>query len=1072
MESENKKFSKKKLIEIQKFIKEKYFTFKNIIQRTMISVNHYKSLNIISSSNLSICNDCLELLFKKLKTIDHKNINSDNFNSKLEILQTINNDLSSVFKKYGTGSLSDFMEICLDKNYIENNVPQQQEDHINLLLNFFQPINYKSILWSNIPDDINSESALMEDFVLAKNSTNFQCFPIYNSDIFKLECGGLKLVIHNNSKKRTLIVNGYINEISPLCIDNSFISEKIEEIYHSHIEGVDENTIERFVTSLSLKDLLINSAMELILNLNKMMDSVKIYQTRSLMSIVKQFNKSSIMEKRRIILELLIFKQENDFEYIAYLLYDMLTTDSNNNIDSREQCLIYDSLPINFKKYFKEAMNNTLAYTEELYNFSNNVPLEQQICLMKVNDSVKEKAMVKLKEIKSKSDDSGSKARQYLEGLLRIPFNQYVKEEIMEYVPNSISKYNKIADLSDTHGNVEYKLKPINTFIELKNNISSLDNLQENCDNYYYQLVLKNLSDGKKSDLVKSINHINQFFKQNHIQEKQLSHSGKTNGVIKKIIEDTIQKLFDNKKLWRIFLSSVANDFFKESEMIKKSVHEIKNNCQNINSYMKEITNTLDESVYGHEKAKQQIKRIIGQWITGENNGYCFGFEGPPGVGKTSLAKYGIAKCLKNAEDQSRPFSFIAIGGSSNGSTFEGHNYTYVGSTWGKIVDILMESKCMNPIIFIDELDKISKTENGKELIGILTHLIDSSQNDKFQDKYFNGIDIDVSKVLFIFSYNDVSIIDRILLDRIHRVKFDRLTIIDKIEITKRHLLKEISKKLGMENQIKMSDELIRFIVNRYTNESGVRKLKEILFEIYSEVNLELLSGEFDISELPIELTKETIEEKYLKDRFKSKPQLIHTESAIGLINGLWANTLGMGGILSIETSFIAASNFLDLKLTGMQGDVMQESMNVAKTMAFNLLTKNQQTKLREKMEERKQLGIHIHCPDGATNKDGPSAGTAITMLIYSLFTNKKIKNTIAITGEVNLQGKVTAIGGLDLKIIGGIEAGVKEFIYPDENQEDFEKFLVKYEKRKEILEGITFHKVSKVKEVMKLVFV
>jgi ATP-dependent Lon protease len=1074
MDSENKKYSKKKLIEIQNFIKDKYFTFKNIIQQTMISANHYKSLNIISSSNLSICNDCLELLFKKLKTIDYKNISAENFNYKLEILQTINNDLSSVFKKYGTHTLTDFMEICLDKNYIESNVPQQQQqqDHVNLLLKFFQPINYKSILWSNIPDDINNESPLMEDFVLAKNSTNFQCFSVYNSDIFKLECCGIKLVIHNKSKKRTLIVNGFINEISPLCIDNLFIDEKIGELYSSNIEGMDTNSVERYVMSLSLKDLLINTSMELMINLNKMTDSIKVYKSRSLMSIVKQFNKSSIMEKRRIIIELLIFKHECDFEYIAYLLYDMLTTDSNNNIDSRDQSLIYDSLPINFKKYFKEAMNNTLAYTEELYNFSNNVPLEQQICLMKVSDSVKEKAMVKLKEIKSKSDDSGSKARQYLEGLLRIPFNQYIKEEIMEHVPNSISKYNKISSLIGSHVDVDYKLDTIGTFIQLKNNIQTISKIRDNCDEYYYHLVIKNLSTGKKSDLIKSINHINQFFKQNHIQGKQLSYSGKTNSAIKTMISSTIKTIFKNEKLWRVFHSTVANELFKESEIIQSSVNDIKSNCTSINSYMQDITATLDESVYGHEKAKQQIKRIIGQWITGENNGYCFGFEGPPGVGKTSLAKYGISNCLKNTDGCSRPFSFIAIGGSSNGSTFEGHNYTYVGSTWGKIVDILMESKCMNPIIFIDELDKISKTENGKELIGILTHLIDSSQNDKFQDKYFNGIDIDVSKVLFIFSYNDVSIIDRILLDRIHRVKFDRLTIIDKIEITKRHLLKEISKKLGMENQIKMSDELIRFIVNRYTNESGVRKLKEILFEIYSEVNLELLSGEFDISELPIELTKETIEDRYLKDRFKSKPQLIHTEPAVGLINGLWANTLGMGGILSIETSFISSTNFLDLKLTGMQGDVMKESMNVAKTMAFNLLTKNQQTKVREKMEERKQLGIHIHCPDGATNKDGPSAGTAITMLIYSLFTNKKIKNTIAITGEVNLQGKVTAIGGLDLKIIGGIEAGVKEFIYPDENHEDFEKFLVKYEKRKEILEGITFHKVSKVKEVMKLVFV
>ena len=277
---------------------------------------------------------------------------------------------------------------------------------------------------------------------------------------------------------------------------------------------------------------------------------------------------------------------------------------------------------------------------------------------------------------------------------------------------------------------------------------------------------------------------------------------------------------------------------------------------------------------------------------------------------------------------------------------------------------------------------------------------------------------------------------------------------------------------MGLSGQIMIEDETIRFIINRFTNESGVRKLKEILFEIYSQINLELLENVFTMESLPIIITKESIENIYLKDRNKVKPQLIHTEPSIGLINGLWANTLGMGGILSIESSFIYSSNFLDLKLTGMQGDVMQESMNVAKTVAWNLLTKSQQVRLRKSMEDSKLQGIHIHCPDGATNKDGPSAGTAITMMIYSLLAKKKIKNTIAITGEMNLQRKVTAIGGLDLKIIGGIEAGVKEFIYPEENEEDYQKFLVKYEKRKEILDGITFHKVSDVEEVMKLVFV
>ena len=138
--------------------------------------------------------------------------------------------------------------------------------------------------------------------------------------------------------------------------------------------------------------------------------------------------------------------------------------------------------------------------------------------------------------------------------------------------------------------------------------------------------------------------------------------------------------------------------------------------------------------------------------------------RGAPGIGKTSLARKGLAYCLKDADGTTRPFSFIALGGSSNGSTLSGHNYTYVGSTWGRIVDILMENKCMNPIIFIDELDKVSKTENGKEIIGILTHLIDPTQNESFQDKYFSGIDIDMSKALFIFSYNDVSVIDKILI--------------------------------------------------------------------------------------------------------------------------------------------------------------------------------------------------------------------------------------------------------------------------------------------------------------------
>ena len=226
-------------------------------------------------------------------------------------------------------------------------------------------------------------------------------------------------------------------------------------------------------------------------------------------------------------------------------------------------------------------------------------------------------------------------------------------------------------------------------------------------------------------------------------------------------------------------------------------VVQLETNIQEVESEMNGVMNIMEKSIYGHSRAKGQIMKIIGQWMNGKLSWYCFGFEGSPGIGKTSLAKKGISKCLIDENDETRPFSFIALGGSANGSTIEGHSYTYMNSTWGKIVEILMDSKCMNPIIYIDELDKVSKTEHGKEIIGILTYMIDSTQNDSFQDKYFSGIDIDLSKALFIFSYNDPEQIDRILLDRIHRIKFDNLTLEDKMVIVKDYILPEINDKMG-----------------------------------------------------------------------------------------------------------------------------------------------------------------------------------------------------------------------------------------------------------------------------------
>ena len=502
-------------------------------------------------------------------------------------------------------------------------------------------------------------------------------------------------------------------------------------------------------------------------------------------------------------------------------------------------------------------------------------------------------------------------------------------------------------------------------------------------------------------------------------------------------------------------------------------ISTIDNNMKEITKYIDNVKTTLDKAVHGHEKAKKQIERIIGQWINGEQDGYCFGFEGPPGVGKTSLAKRGLSDCLKDDNGISRPFSMIQMGGDSNGSTLHGHNYTYVGSTWGSIVQILIDKKCMNPIIFIDEVDKISRTEHGKEIVGILTHLLDPAQNDCFQDKYFTGIDLDLSKALFILSYNDVEAIDKILLDRVHRIKFSSLTLEDKLIISKTHILPEVYRKMGLEGMVHFDDDILKFIIEEYTLESGVRKLKEILFEIVGEINLDILKNhEKDVPDFPIHISVDDIKNNYFKDKKEIITRKVPDESMIGFANGMYATSLGNGGTLPIHAKFYPSENFLELKLTGLQQDVMKESMHVSLTIAWNLTPVERRTELRALYDgENNKYGINVHPGDASVHKDGPSAGVTITSVIYSLLNNVPIKAKIAMTGEIQMTGEVTAIGGLNYKILGSIKAGVNEFIYPEENKKDFDEFYEKY-KNDKLLDGITFHAVKHINEVLELIIV
>ena len=253
------------------------------------------------------------------------------------------------------------------------------------------------------------------------------------------------------------------------------------------------------------------------------------------------------------------------------------------------------------------------------------------------------------------------------------------------------------------------------------------------------------------------------------------------------------------------------------------------------NEFMEYAKTTLDEAVYGMDDAKMQIMQLVGQWISNPKSiGTAIAIGGPPGTGKTTLLKEGVSKIL------GRPFAFLALGGATDSSFLEGHSYTYEGSVWGRIVDIIINSKCMNPVIYFDELDKISNTPKGEEIVGILTHLTDTSQNDKFHDKYFSGIDFDLSKVLFIFSYNDEKKINPILRDRMYRINTDGYKKSDKCIISQKYLLPKIIKTLNFnEGDIIIPDETVGYISeNLVQAEKGVRNLKRALEIIYTKLNL------------------------------------------------------------------------------------------------------------------------------------------------------------------------------------------------------------------------------------------
>jgi ATP-dependent Lon protease len=361
------------------------------------------------------------------------------------------------------------------------------------------------------------------------------------------------------------------------------------------------------------------------------------------------------------------------------------------------------------------------------------------------------------------------------------------------------------------------------------------------------------------------------------------------------------------------------------------------------------------------------------------------------------------------------------------------------------IVKKMIDAGSARCIMYFDELDKcVSKNGQVNELMSILIHLTDPMTNSSFQDRFFQEISFPLNKVIFMFSFNDISKIDKILLDRMEVLNVDSYSIKEKVTIVNEYLLVQLCKEIGFEyNSLIFTPEILTNIIENYTFEAGVRSLKRNVENILLKLNIDKIyqrglfkdDKEFTVLN-PLYITNEIITE-YLGD-IKITFKYIHPKNMIGVVNGLYATSMCSGGIVPIQLTgnYLGSSNKFKLKLTGNQKKIMRESILYAFTTAINLLTDN----AKEYFFKQYKNGIHIHTPEAATPKDGPSAGVSFTLAFLSVMLNLKIDREIALTGEIDLYGNVSKIGGVKYKVQGAFKAGVKKIFLPSENKEDLEK--------------------------------
>ncbi len=453
----------------------------------------------------------------------------------------------------------------------------------------------------------------------------------------------------------------------------------------------------------------------------------------------------------------------------------------------------------------------------------------------------------------------------------------------------------------------------------------------------------------------------------------------------------------------------------------------------------------LDENHYGMKKVKERILETLAvRKVSNNADAPIICLVGPPGTGKTSIAR-SVAQSLN------KEYVRICLGGVKDEAEIRGHRRTYVGAMPGRIIDGLRKAKVKNPLMLLDEIDKVSN-DYRSDTSSALLEVLDGEQNSHFVDHYID-MPVDLSEILFIATANDLSEVSRPLLDRMEIIEVSSYTKNEKLHIAKEHLVAKQLKKNGLtKKSVRFTDKALAKIIDGYTMEAGVRELERMIAAVLRKVvRKNYTVGGVNI-EKQIVITDKNLSEylgkvKFIKEKASRKNE-------VGIVRGL-AWTAAGGDTLEIEVNVLGGKP--ELILTGNMGDVMRESAQIALSYVRSVVRKNQI------FEEN---AIHIHIPEGAVPKDGPSAGITMATAIYSAVTGKPVDASTAMTGEVTLRGRVMPIGGLKEKLLAAKTAGLKRVLVPLENKSDVEEF------EEEIVQGLEIVYVSDMKEVLKLAIV